>query len=220
MDIKPEHIVTENGSSTFYLPELQEHYHSKFGAVQESCLVFIKHGFHEVKRECFNILEVGFGTGLNALLTFLENNDRYEIFYHGIDLYPLDKKIISKLNYPEVLGCSDQLFKKIHEAKWNAKTRISGKTVLFKEKADFTGLSLENRYHLVYFDAFAPEVQPEMWDHDIFKKIHHAMADHSILTTYCAKGKVKRTLVKTGFIIEKLPGPPGKREIIRARKIK
>jgi len=218
-------IETEDGSHTLYVPNLDEHYHSSFGAIQESDHVFIKEGLFTAC-EIFtdiNILEVGFGTGLNALLTFLRMTEMTNsINYHAIEAFPLELEITDKLNYPDLLKISGAtgFFKSLHRAQWNIAISLSDQFGFMKSRIKIEDVSLEaNHYHLVYFDAFAPDVQPELWEQDIFDKIVRSMTKNGILVTYSAKGSVRRCMQSAGLEVERIPGPPGKREMLRGRKI-
>ena len=220
--IKRELVITKDGSHTLFLPELNEHYHSIFGAIQESKHVFIKEGLNYLNRKNITVFEIGFGTGLNAMLTILEAiQNNFGVDYYAIEKYPLDIKTIYQLNYPELLKLNKykkDLFYRIHKTEWGIKTEFNNNFSLTKIKNDITEFSIPFLYDIVYFDAFAPEKQPEMWSIDIFKMIYSNLAAGGILVTYCAKGIVKRTLQSAGFDVEGIPGPSGKREIIRARK--
>lgn len=215
-------IKTEDGSHTLYVPELGEHYHSIHGAVQESMHIFIDAGFRYLKinSEKINILEIGFGTGLNALLTLMESEENnQEINYTSVEAFPLEEEIYQKINYPMLFQDKNisTSFLKIHKVGWGEFKNITKKFALKKRHKKIEDIILpKNNYDLVYFDAFAPDVQPELWTTEIFIKIATSMKKDGILTTYSAKGKVKRALKASGFAIENIPGPPGKREITRA----
>ncbi|MDR2809013.1 MAG: tRNA (5-methylaminomethyl-2-thiouridine)(34)-methyltransferase MnmD [Tannerellaceae bacterium] len=211
---------TADGSLTLFVPEINEHYHSVNGAIQESDYVFITAGFHQVTKERIRILEIGFGTGLNVLLTLLEAEKMKKSFveYHAVELYPLPDEIINALNYEEqVCPTRKGLFAALHAAPWDTPVGITKHFVLHKIKGDSNCCSLPASVDLVYFDAFAPDKQPEMWNQKIFDTLHECMADGGILTTYCAKGSVRRMMEKAGYSVERIPGPPGKREMLRAR---
>lgn len=214
--------VTEDGSHTLYIPELDEHYHSKFGAIQEALHIYINAGLNFCNKEKINVLEAGFGTGLNTFLTYIEaENQNKVINYTSIELYPLDKEITESLNFPDTIGYEKpQVFKSLHEANWNTPEQISSHFMLKKIQDDLTKHKFQGPYDVVYYDAFAPEVQPELWSSEIFKRIYDAMSPGGILTTYCVKGIVKRAIKECGFEITRLPGPPGKREMLRAVKPK
>ncbi|HOP58282.1 MAG TPA: tRNA (5-methylaminomethyl-2-thiouridine)(34)-methyltransferase MnmD [Bacteroidales bacterium] len=216
-----KHIVTtSDGSHSIYVPELDEHYHSVFGAVQESRHIFIMNGMNESKASPLRIFEVGFGTGLNALLTACESIDgNREIFYTSIDKYPLDKNIIGSLNHFSFAGDKGKdLFIRLHEAKNGVMTNICKDFSIRKITGDFLTYDEEGSYDLIYFDAFGPDKQPEMWTSEIFKKIFSFTVTGGILVTYSAKGTVKRNLRSSGFEVSILGGPQGKRHIIRAVK--
>ncbi|MDD5570393.1 MAG: tRNA (5-methylaminomethyl-2-thiouridine)(34)-methyltransferase MnmD [Bacteroidales bacterium] len=217
-------ILSEDGSHTVFDANVKEHFHSTFGAINESKEIFIKYGFNEIlNSEKINILEIGFGTGLNAFLTFLENaNHNKNIFYTAIEPYPVDEEIFLNLNYPQVLNVPEnqkEVFLKMHKSPSGEKINISENFILLKEKIKLENFETKMKYDLIYFDAFSPEVQPELWTENIFKKIFDRLNINGILTTYSAKGEVKRNLKSAGFTIESLPGPKGKREVTRARKI-
>lgn len=224
MNIKGLRIVkTGDDSGTLFVPELNEHYHSYKGAVRESMHVFIQAGLEEILKvkQNIKILEVGFGTGLNALLTLEHTFGYYElkILYTSLEKYPLDYDLINQLNYiSDSDNTLNKLFFDIHHASWNTVTEITDQFTILKKEADLTQIKQLDNCDLVYFDAFAPEKQPEMWGESIFETIYEAMNKGGILVTYCAKGEVRRRMQRAGFSVERLPGPPGKREMIRARK--
>lgn len=213
-------IKTGDGSHTIYVPDLDEHYHSIHGAIQESTYIFIKNGFEVCKADPLNIFEVGFGTGLNALLTAIRSiPGNKEVNYTAVEKYPLDKKIINSLNYNDYTGeNSGNIFHLIHSASWNIKVNICKNFNLEKIETDFTASSPSGRYDLIYFDAFGPDKQPEMWTREIFNRIAAITNKRGILVTYSAKGEVKRNLRACGFDVTLLPGPPGKRQMISAVK--
>lgn len=238
-------ITTDDGSHTIYVPELNEHYHSTRGAVQESNHIFIDKGFRfylerlisqsaTYKDRQINILEIGFGTGLNALLTLLEaEKSSINVNYHSVELYPVSIEEAEKLNYIGLVNKSEQnqqqvqdqqleinkvLFLELHISPWEKAVDITPGFTLLKHKFDFSQPEkfITNRlYNIIYFDAFAPEKQPEMWTQEIFNKIFSLCSEGAVFTTYCAKGSVRRMLQSAGFKMERLPGPPGKREILR-----
>ncbi|MHC1708188.1 MAG: tRNA (5-methylaminomethyl-2-thiouridine)(34)-methyltransferase MnmD [Bacteroidales bacterium] len=220
-----ELIKTLDGSHTFFVPSLNEHYHSINGAIQESRHIFIENGFHAVQLQKpeMSILEVGFGTGLNALLTMKENEKRHcKIRYVAVEPEPVADEYLKQLNYPGLVGSCDErvMFFKIHSTPWDFPYYLNEEFILFKLQEKIQDLTLgEDKYNLVYFDAFSPEVQPEMWDESVFQKIYNSMQAGGRLLTYCAKGEVKRIMKKCGFKVESLPGPPGKREISCAVRI-
>lgn len=212
---------TADGSYTLYVPELDEHYHSVKGALTESQHIFIDMGLKHSSVTAPHILEIGLGTGLNCVLTLLEAKEsQRHVHYTGIERYPLNEEIIRKLNYPSIIGkeCEEDYFA-IHQAPWEEDVCLSPWFTLHKMKGDFTHYSFEQKYDIIYFDAFAPEKQPEMWEQSLFDNLYQVLNEGGILTTYCAKGVVRRMLQTAGFKVERLPGPPGgKREILRAIK--
>lgn len=210
--------ITEDGSHTLFVPEIEECYHSTKGAIQESRHIFIEAGLKQFAKSEINVLEIGFGTGLNALLTSLESD--VLVNYSTIELYPVPIEQALKLNYPELLGPeSVVLFEKIHSSPWNEKVQISENFSITKLNADFTRTDFDEKFDVIYFDTFSPEKQPEMWSEEMFRKLYLCASENAVLTTYCAKGAVRRAMKSAGFAVERLPGPPGKREILRARKI-
>jgi tRNA U34 5-methylaminomethyl-2-thiouridine-forming methyltransferase MnmC len=213
-------ISTADGSHTIYVPELDEHYHSVHGAIQESEHIFMKNGFDFCRANPVHIFEVGFGTGLNALLTALrtlENNR--QVYYTSIEKYPLKMSFIKSLNYPHILGnASKRIFESIHTSEWGTMKKILTNFNLTKISADIKSINLEGEYDLIYFDAFGPDKQPEMWTPEIFKKISHITRPGGVIITYSVKGLVKRNLRSSGFEVRLLPGPPGKRQILQAIK--
>jgi len=218
--MKSELILTQDGSHTLFVPEIDECYHSTFGAMGESMLIFIQSGFNRCEKDNISVLEVGFGTGLNAFLTLLEDENRQkEVFYTAFELFPLAVEKAEQLNYPEMFSPDKRFFfEKLHTSAWGEEVPLTPFFKLLKINADFIVSSLPSVYDLIYFDAFSPEKQPEMWTQEIFQKIFDHCNENAILTTYCVKGNIRRSLQKTGFIVEKLPGPPGKREFLRAVK--
>ncbi|WP_242158253.1 tRNA (5-methylaminomethyl-2-thiouridine)(34)-methyltransferase MnmD [Aestuariivivens sediminis] len=220
-------IITADGSSTIHLPDWNEQYHSKHGAIQEAYHVFIHHGLHRCYRlrgthdPKISILEIGFGTGLNAWITLLEAKTlNITIDYVGVEAYPVPMEEVLQLNYPEILNADDgaNTFKTLHRLSWEAHHDISSHFSLTKQKKFFKEIDDENTYHLIYFDAFGARVQPELWTESIFKRMFHALKDQGVLVTYSAKGSVRRAMQNVGFTVEKLPGPPGKREMLCASK--
>jgi tRNA U34 5-methylaminomethyl-2-thiouridine-forming methyltransferase MnmC len=214
-------LTTADGSHTIYIPELNEHYHSIHGAVQESTYIFIINGFETCEADPLNIFEVGFGTGLNALLTAIKScKGSREVNYTSVEKYPIDENIIRALNYPDFTGDEGkEIFNSIHSSPWNTRMKICKNFTLTKVKGDFTSEPLTGNYDLIYFDAFGPDKQPEMWTREIFTSIAAVTNKNGIFVTYSAKGEVKRNLRFCGFNVSLLQGPPGKRHIIRAVKI-
>lgn len=216
-----EIVTTSDGSRTLFVPELNEHYHSVHGAIQESEYIFIKCGLNFSKADPVRIFEVGFGTGLNAFLTAVNSvTKNRKIFYTSIEKYPLPESIINELNYKSFFPReSAYLFDLIHQAKWNTLQEISDNFTLKKIEGDITKQMIAGDYDLIFFDAFGPDKQPEMWSDEIFSKIAGITIHNGILLTYSVKGEVKRGLRKNGFKVNRLKGPPGKHQIIRAVKI-
>ncbi|MDR2914755.1 MAG: tRNA (5-methylaminomethyl-2-thiouridine)(34)-methyltransferase MnmD, partial [Tannerella sp.] len=221
MSVKPEIQITADGSHTLFVPELNEHYHSVNGAVQESSHVFINAGLKHCTKDRIHIFEVGFGTGLNAFLTLLDaQSNNKTIHYTTIEAYPLDKSIVEKLNYPQLFSQKDRLiYQQLHDAEWNVEVEITPHFFLQKVKVsllDFDFSLYKAPFDLIYFDAFAPDKQPEMWTQEIFNHLFEITTNNGILVTYCAKGVVRRMMQAAGYTVERLPGPPGKREMLRA----
>lgn len=218
-------IVTEDGSHTLFVPELNEHYHSIHGAVGESTHIFIEQGFNSLEHNetTINVLEVGFGTGLNTLLTVLEARERHlKVNYVAVEPFPLSDDELKPLNYPGLVGsCNERvLFWELHHTSWGVPHFLNEDFILLKIQEKIQDLQLQPlKFDIVYFDAFSPEVQPELWTTEVFTMLHAAMAPGGLLLTYSAKGEVKRNLKAAGFEVEGLPGPPGKREITRAKVV-
>ncbi len=224
MTVKPTLIKTKDGSHSLYLPEMDEHYHSIHGAITESQHVFITAGLKAKTQDQdqVRVLEVGFGTGLNACLTAIELiHSDCVVEYLGIEAFPLEKEIYFKLNYGEQLGTLfKQFFRTIHEGEWEQLLSVHPKFMLKKTANTIQEIQLDAYYDVIYFDAFAPEKQEEMWGEAVFQKLFDCLYEGGILVTYCVKGVIRRRLQSIGFKIEKLPGPVGgKREMLRARKI-
>ena len=213
--------TTADGSNTLFVPELDEHYHSVKGALTESQHIFIQMGLNHSQAVKPHVLEIGFGTGLNAFLTLLEaEKQQREVRFTSIERYPLAEDIVRQLGYPEIIAPeASEKFYALHAAPWNQPVRLSPWFTLHKIEGDFTHFDFQSHYDVIYFDAFAPEKQPEMWSQPLFDSLYWQTAPGGILTTYCAKGVVRRMLQAAGFTVERLPGPPGgKREILRASK--
>ena len=211
--------VTADGSHTLFVPELDEHYHSVNGAIQESTHVFIRNGLLPLaEKKELRVLEVGFGTGLNALLTLLHAEETgQKIWYTSLELHPIESEIAAALNYPAQLGGEEAstFFAALHAAPWGEEVVITPCFTLLKRNVDFTVCDLTGRYDLIYFDAFAPEKQPAMWEQSLFDRIATSTNEGGILATYCAKGEVRRRLQHSGFNVNRLPGPPGKRQMMQ-----
>lgn len=222
--------ITQDGSHTLMSDKFGVTYHSKYGAIQESMHVFITAGLRhrltqiseEEKATNLSILEIGFGTGLNAYLTLLETINppqNLTIKYTSLETSPISQETIDNLNYTEVLKQNDKaLFQSIHDCDWNNFQQLAPNFQLKKVQTALQDFNPTEKYDLIFFDAFAPESQPELWEIPIFEKLFNAMESNAILTTYCAKGQVKRNLKAVGFAVEGIPGPPGKREMTRATR--
>lgn len=212
---------TADGSYTLYVPELDEHYHSVKGALTESQHIFIEMGLKHSPAPEPRILEIGLGTGLNAFLTLLAAEEmQRKVHYTGIERYPLAEETLRQLDYPGIIGKKhEEDYYAIHQAPWEKETNLFPWFTLHKIEGDFTRHTFQKGYDIIYFDAFAPEKQPEMWEQSLFNTLYNVLNKGGILTTYCAKGVVRRMLQTAGFTVERLPGPPGgKREILRATK--
>lgn len=212
-------ILTEDGSHTIYVPDMGEHYHSVHGALQESLHIFINYGYKKMNADTISVLEIGFGTGLNAYLTLLESiSDHKPVYYETWEAFPIPVEEARILNYPDILKTSPELFLKLHDAEWDVDTAITPLFTLKKVQKDIQDFNSDRSFDLVYFDAFGPDFQPYLWDTGIFRKISGCMKNASRLVTYSAKGQVRRNLRDAGFRVEKAPGPAGKREISIAIK--
>ena len=216
-----EIIKTLDGSTTIHLKEWDECYHSKHGAIQEAKHVFIKNGLSLFEDKSVNILEIGFGTGLNAFITFLEADQKKQtINYTGVEAYPVNTEEVLSMNYVSELKADqfDIIFQKMHGCEWNLNTEISCNFSLTKRKQFFDEIDDFEIFDLIYFDAFGYRVQPELWSTEIFQKMYNSLKPNGVLVTYAARGVVKRSMIEVGFTVEKLAGPPGKREMFRAVK--
>ncbi|MFK7775329.1 MAG: tRNA (5-methylaminomethyl-2-thiouridine)(34)-methyltransferase MnmD [Saprospiraceae bacterium] len=215
-------IITEDGSHSLFSQKHGVSYHSKYGAIQETQHVFINAGFqHKIPTASLSILGIGFGTGLNAFMTFLESKKHdMDINYIGVEAYPLSMKTINEFNFSDILKEEESVFHKIHELEWETPLALNNHFRLTKMKMMIEDIDFQNQFDLIYFDAFGPGSQPELWEEPILQKMYDALRIDGVLTTYCAKGSVKRGMKKVGFTIEALPGPPGKREMTRAVKLK
>ncbi|NQV53654.1 MAG: tRNA (5-methylaminomethyl-2-thiouridine)(34)-methyltransferase MnmD [Flavobacteriales bacterium] len=218
--LRPRIVESDDGSHTLRVDALNEHYHSHKGALQESNYVFLKMGlelFNE--RDHIRILEVGFGTGLNALLTALSTKGP-SVHYVALETHPLELDLVRQLNYPMTVP-GDQvetLFEAIHQAPWNQPLAINDRFTIEKRETALQDLPPIDLVDLVYFDAFAPHAQPELWEPAIWIALIERINAKGVLVTYCAKGQVRRDMQAAGFIVERLEGPPGKREMLRATK--
>lgn len=219
--MKRKIITTSDGSKTIYLEEWKEQYHSIHGAIKEAYHVFIDHGLSMLEQKNIAVLEIGFGTGLNALITYKECVTRsLNINYTGVEAFPVTMEEVKALNYTQLLKPPylQKVFLEMHTAEWNSTNAISKTFLLLKQKKDFNEIKDEVMFDLVYFDAFGARVQPELWTVTMFKRMYRALKPKGILVTYSAKGSVRRAMEAVGFKVERLPGPPGKREMLRASK--
>jgi len=213
-------IITADGSTTIHLADWDEQYHSKHGAIQEANHVFIKMGlslfFGQSKIE---ILEIGFGTGLNALLTMLEaDKNKLQIAYEAVEAYPVIEEELANINFTQQLKIPSENFNALHQSKWEEEVKLTPFFYLKKRKQFIDTIQDEKVFDLIYFDAFGPRVQPELWTESVFFKMFKALKSGGVLVTYSANGGVRRAMLAAGFTIEKLQGPPGKREMLRATK--
>lgn len=218
-DIEPEKIVTADGSETLLHPVFGTSYRSERGAAGESAHVFIRNGLEAIDKRHIRILEVGFGSGLNTLLTFryAACHDNISIDYTTVEAYRITPETVSEMQYG-----NDEDFRAIHAVRWGCRCRLTERFALTKYHEDFTHSpsQWEGRlYDLVYFDAFAPDVQPEMWTSEIFERLHRAVVPGGIVVTYSSKGIVKRAMRENGFVVERLAGALGKRHMTRATRI-
>ncbi|MDH6358435.1 tRNA (5-methylaminomethyl-2-thiouridine)(34)-methyltransferase MnmD [Parabacteroides sp. PF5-9] len=221
MEIKREILITADGSHTLFVPQINEHYHSVNGAIQESIHVFIEAGLHQFSQKQIRILEIGFGTGLNAFLTFkeAEENSTQTIEYISIERYPLPEELVDRLNFGSLIWPErEEFFLHLHRCSWNKPIKIAEHFIFTKIEDDSNSCPLPESIDLIYFDAFAPEKQPEMWTQEIFDKLYAHTSSGGIIVTYCAKGEVRRKMQQAGFKMERLPGPPGKRHMLRGVK--
>ena len=222
----PELHTTEDGSLTLYAPSFGEHYHSMHGAVQESEHIYLGLALRERMSSWpegdvpLRLFEVGFGTGLNALLSWREAEERHiPLQYYSIEKFPITPEIYEALHY-EGLGqereVKDQLLR-LHTTPWDEAVELSPFFTLHKLRGDLTTCTFPERLSVIYYDAFSPESQPELWAEELFQRLGKVASSGAILSTYCAKGEVRRRLLRSGFLVERLPGPPGKREVLRGR---
>jgi len=232
--MKRKIITTSDGSKTIQIEEWNEQYHSIHGAIQEANHVFLKHGLlfyseticraeHSRSSKPFNnvnILEIGFGTGLNAFLTLIEAEKlNLNINYVGIEAYPVQLDEIKQLNYVELISEKRaDIFENMHAISWGKQYEITSNFQLEKQEIFFKDINATDTFDIIYFDAFGARVQPDLWTEDIFKIMFNALKENGVLVTYSAKGSVRRAMQSVGFTVERLPGPPGKREMLRAQK--
>jgi len=213
-------FVTEDGSHSMFSEKHGVSYHSKYGAIQETEHVFINAAFrHQLPSSSLSILDIGFGTGLNAYMTYLEAiSKKVNVNYVGIEAYPISLEEAQQFNYAQQLKQDNSTFLKLHESDWDIPHKVSEFFIFEKNQTRFENLNFKNQFDIIYFDAFAPNAQPELWEENVLQKMFDALKVNGVLTTYCAKGVVKRTLKKVGFEIDAIPGPPGKREMTRGKK--
>ncbi len=219
--MKREIFQTLDGSTTIHLPDWNESYHSKHGAIQEAYHVFIQNGLLTFNNQPISILEIGFGTGLNAFITYIESKkSNQKIDYYGVEAYPISANEILQMNFVSELNAAaeSEVFKRMHECDWEIINQISPLFSLTKRNQFFEQIDDEDKFDLIYFDAFGYRVQPDLWSTEIFRKMYKSLKSKGTLVTYAARGVVKRSLIEVGFKVEKLPGPPGKREMFRATK--
>ena len=219
--MKREIIITDDGSTTIRIPDWDENYHSTHGAIQEAKHVFIKNGLDIFKnQDSISILEIGFGTGLNAFITFLETVNKEKVNYVGVEAYPISSEEIAQMNYVSELDSEmyQEIFDKMHSCDWENQQTITENFLLTKRKLFFQDIEDKNQFDLIYFDAFGFPLQPELWSEVIFKKMYDALLPKGTLVTYACRSSIKNAMLSVGFSIEKLPGAPGKREMLRATK--
>ena len=219
--MKREIIITDDGSTTIRIPDWDENYHSTHGAIQEAKHVFIKNGLDLFQnQDSISILEIGFGTGLNAFITFLETINKEKVNYVGVEAYPISHEEIAQMNYVSELDSEmyQEIFDKMHSCDWENQQTITENFLLTKRKQFFQDIEDKNQFDLIYFDAFGFPLQPELWSEVIFKKMYDALLPKGTLVTYACRSSIKNAMLSVGFSIEKLPGAPGKREMLRATK--
>jgi len=211
-----------DGSHTVFSNKYNAHYHSIYGALDESIHVFIVAGLYHLQRQnkkSISILEMGFGTGLNAFMTWLESEKtKHQIQYTAIEAFPISLEEAADLNYAPSLQQDASKFLKLHNSPWEESIALSNNFSFIKNKIKFEELDFQSQFDIIYFDAFAPNAQPELWETNILQKMYDALKPEGILVTYSAKGSVRRAMQSVGFTVERLPGPPGKREMLRATK--
>jgi len=218
--MKREIIITEDGSSSIFIPEMDETYHSTHGSIQEAAHVFLKNGIQRTEKEELSIFEIGFGTGLNALISLIHSSERQKIKYHSIEAFPVEEELMQQINYCSILGEEYKAeFVKMHSVEWGSEHQISPSFSLLKIHEKLENHSVKNNsYDIIFFDAFGPRAQAEMWSEIILEKMYKGLKKGGFLTTYCAQGQFKRNLKAVGFRVEAIPGPPGKREMTLAWK--
>ena len=218
--MKREIITTKDGSTSLFIPEWNETYHSKNGAIQEAYHVFIKNGLSIFNGKSVSILEIGFGTGLNAFITSLEaEKNNLPIDYTAVEAFPITIEEIDAMNFASKIDSNKtNIFIAIHQLNWEVKNQVCDNFYLTKRKQFFQDINDKEYFDIIYFDAFSFDVQPELWSEAIFTKMHTALKTNGILVTYACRTIIKQAMISAGFSIEKLPGAPGKREMLRAYK--
>lgn len=219
--MKLEIKQTNDGSNTLYNSELNEHYHSTFGAYTESMHIFINNGLLALLKTDIKILEIGFGTGLNAILSYITaSQKKITVNYTGLELYPVSPELVTKLDFEKIINPEHiDAFYQMHSTEWNKKISLNALFSFQKINADLNQFQFTEKFDLIYFDAFGPDIQPDMWSLQNFIKIFNAIEENGILVTYSSKGFVKRNLREAGFVVSRLKGPPGKRHMIQAKKV-
>jgi tRNA U34 5-methylaminomethyl-2-thiouridine-forming methyltransferase MnmC len=219
--LKREIIKTDDGSTSIYLPDWNESYHSKHGAIQEAYHVFIGNGFSLFEGKSISILEIGFGTGLNSFISYIEAKRLgIHIDYVGVEAYPVSLHEAFQMNYVEAIDSSQkEFFTQIHSIDWDRRVELNSFFTLTKRKQFFQDITDENAFDLIYFDAFGFRVQPELWSDALFSSMYKALKKGGVLVTYACRTSIKNAMLSAGFTVEKLPGAPGKREMLRARKV-
>ena len=218
--MKREIIKTLDGSVTIHLPEMNESYHSKFGAIQEAYHVFIQNGLALFQGRPISILEIGFGTGLNSFITYMESlKSNHHVNYVGVEAYPVAMEEVAQLNYVSQLQAETEMekFTLMHSANWGEAIDISNNFTLTKRKQFFSEIDDVSSFDLIYFDAFGYPAQPELWSAEIFAKMRNALRKDGVLVTYACRTVIRKAMIEAGFETEKLPGPPGKREMLRGK---
>ncbi|MGV9003711.1 tRNA (5-methylaminomethyl-2-thiouridine)(34)-methyltransferase MnmD [Flavobacterium sp.] len=218
--MKHEIIQTKDGSTSIHIPEWNESYHSTNGAIQEANHVFIKNGLSLFEGKSISVLEIGFGTGLNTLITYNETLKRnQQINYVAVEAYPISLEEAMAMNYPEKINPDlKDLYHILHTSEWNREIKLDANFTFQKRKQFFEAIDDVKRFDLIYFDAFGYATQPELWTESIFHSMYNALKMNGILVTYACRSIIKNNMLSAGFSIEKLPGAPGKREMLRATK--
>ncbi|MGB5981962.1 MAG: tRNA (5-methylaminomethyl-2-thiouridine)(34)-methyltransferase MnmD [Nonlabens sp.] len=219
--MKREIMITGDGSKTIHMPDLNEQYHSKHGALQEALHVFIETGLGyylglNPLKSSINVMEFGFGTGLNALLT-ARHESAVKINYTAVEAFPINQEEMEAMGYGTFLDAAE-LFRKLHDCEWESWNSITNNFDLLKNQKAFEKIQGLGDQDLIYYDAFGPRTQPELWTQELFEICYSCLKSDGVLTTYCAQGQARRNMVAAGFTVERLPGPPGKREMLRATK--